>query len=349
MGVVRAFIADDIPDVVALRKQAFARSAQRTDRDLCAYFERIFFRNPWNTGAQSLVHVGEDGRLTGFLGVVGRRASFRDTPIDVAVCTQFMVHPSERGVAAVRLLKTLLGGAQDLALADVSNEQSRRMWIALGGSALPTQARLWTQPLRPLRYRAAQSHSVVIRGAARVFRPVLDAWDDASTDWPAPSALAALPLTPELLSDNASVVGRVALRTTDDAESTRWLFEQLRSKQQLGTLRGVLLRDGMRVAGWYLYYANRGGVGEVAQLVAAPGKHRHVLASLFHDAWVQGLAAVSGRADRDIVNALDPGRAHVRDGDTAILVHSPRSDINDAIQRGDAFFSRLDGEWWMSF
>ncbi|HEX7937577.1 MAG TPA: hypothetical protein VF483_01225 [Gemmatimonadaceae bacterium] len=349
MSVVREFVADEIPDVVALRRSAFAHSAHRTDSDLGAYFERIFFRNPWNTGAQSLVHVEDDGRVTGFLGVIGRSATFRDAPIDVAVCTQFMVDARERGVAAVRLLKTLFSGKQDLALADVSNDQSRRMWVALGGSALPAQARLWTQPLRPLRYRAARSHSAVIRGAARVVRPFLDAWDEAGITWTAPVGLSAVPLTPELLSENAALVGPVALRTTDDAESTRWLLEQLRVKEDLGTLRGRLLRGGTRVVGWFLYFESIGGVGEVVQLVAAPGRHRDVLAALFHDAWKLGLVAVTGRADRDIVGALDPRRACLRDGDTAMLVHSPRQDINEAIRRDDAYFSRLDGEWWMSF
>jgi hypothetical protein len=37
-----------------------------------------------------------------------------------------------------------------------------------------------------------------------------------------------------------------------------------------------------------------------------------------------------------------------RDGPWA-LVHSPRPELVAAIQRGEAFLSRLEGEWWMSF
>jgi len=30
-------------------------------------------------------------------------------------------------------------------------------------------------------------------------------------------------------------------------------------------------------------------------------------------------------------------------------MHSPRTDIALAVQDGDAFLSRLDGEWWVNF
>jgi hypothetical protein len=32
-----------------------------------------------------------------------------------------------------------------------------------------------------------------------------------------------------------------------------------------------------------------------------------------------------------------------------VLYHSCRPELADAIARNDAFLSRLDGEWWLSF
>jgi len=32
-----------------------------------------------------------------------------------------------------------------------------------------------------------------------------------------------------------------------------------------------------------------------------------------------------------------------------VLIHSRRPEILPAVERGDAFLSRLDGEWWLSF
>jgi hypothetical protein len=32
-----------------------------------------------------------------------------------------------------------------------------------------------------------------------------------------------------------------------------------------------------------------------------------------------------------------------------VLVHSRRRELVDAVRCGDAFLTRLDGEWWMSF
>jgi len=78
MAKIRPFRLDDIPGVVALRRKSFRHSERPAAAALGAYFEHVFFRNPWRDETlPSLVYVDPSGRPVGFLGVVPRRATFR--------------------------------------------------------------------------------------------------------------------------------------------------------------------------------------------------------------------------------------------------------------------------------
>jgi hypothetical protein len=115
-------------------------------------------------------------------------------------------------------------------------------------------------------------------------------------------------------------------------------------------LRGVAARgaDGALV-GWYLYYANAGGVGQVVQVAARRDRGGDILHCLFHDAWAKGVVALVGRLEPGLLPALGAhGALLARDGPW-VLVQSQHPELLAAIHRGDAFLSRLDGEWWMSF
>jgi hypothetical protein len=350
---VRPFVPDDIPAVVELRRKAFAYSEWRTPQESAAYFERVFFENPWHTGAlPSLVHVEDTGRITGFLGIVPRAATLHDEPIRVAVCTQFMVDSENRGLAGVRLVRTLMRGEQDLSFADVANDASRQLWEGLGGAVSPVHSLSWTQPLRPARFAASEfSKNVMVRGLARAMRPGFGLIDRLTTRWSPPPRLDVVPLTPELMSAKIAVVlDDSTLLPEYDVASLYWLRLQLELKGLWGPLAGSALRDGKGlIAGWYLYYMNAGGTGEVVQVAASHDRYRDVLEAMFYDAWRNGLVALRGRGEFGLLPALDPERAHVDRRGPWVLVHSRRPDVMDAIKRGRAFFSRLEGEWWMSF
>ena len=146
------------------------------------------------------------------------------------------------------------------------------------------------------------------------------------------------------------VMHATALLPAYTATSIRWLLEQVALKRDRGAVRGVALVDsrGM-IAGWFIYLANRGGTGDVVQIVANDVSYPDVLAAMFHDARTQGVTALEGRASFGIAAALEPRFARVRRAGPWALVHSRRPEIIDAITSGDALLSRLEGEWWMSF
>src|SRR5512146_3169329 len=90
----RPFVAADLPQVVALRQQAFHHAVHRSPEVMAAYFARIFLEGPWRDPAlPSLVHLDADGRVCAFLGVLARRMRLRGRPILMAVPTQLMARP----------------------------------------------------------------------------------------------------------------------------------------------------------------------------------------------------------------------------------------------------------------
>jgi hypothetical protein len=353
MSRVRPFVPGDIPDVAALRSRSFEFSTHQDSVSLAAYLADVFFDGPWNDGGSpSLVYLNDEGRIAGFLGVVHRPATFRGERIRIAVCTQFMVDPEHRGLAGVQLVRRLFEGNHDLSFADVANDTSRTLWERLGGSTAAVNSLTWTQTIRPMRFRITDAHySIVSRGIAWSLRPLFEFIDSARSPWPNPEGLDTVPLTPETMADKLpEVLSSTALLPVYSAESARWLLDQLALKRERGAARGVAVVDrGGTTIGWYIYLANRRGVGDVVQVVAAEGQHAAVLAALFHDARAQGLTALEGRASFGIVAALDPELARVRREGPWVLAQSRRPEIVDAITSGDALLSRLEGEWWMSF
>src|SRR5437763_11426325 len=185
MAKIRPFRLDDIPGVVALRRKSFRHSERPAAAALGAYFEHVFFRNPWRDETlPSLVYVDPSGRPVGFLGVVPRRATFRGEVLRVAVTTQLMADPEHRGVAAIELIQALLAAGPDLCFADLANDASRRLWEGLGGDVALVPSLAWTPPLRAVRYYGRLLGDTVRRRVLAMGpRPLSWVFDGWATDW----------------------------------------------------------------------------------------------------------------------------------------------------------------------
>jgi hypothetical protein len=152
-----------------------------------------------------------------------------------------------------------------------------------------------------------------------------------------------------MLAHLPDVLRGSALQPVYDARSLAWLLEQTACKTRHGRLRARAVRDRERLLGWYLYYVQPGGVSEVVQIAACDGSFDRVLQRLLADAWRHGVAAVRGRLDPRFVQELSDRHCWLRTDGTWTLVHSRHADVMAAIQQGDAFLSRLEGEWWLRF
>lgn len=317
---IREFRPDDIPGVVALRRLAFQHTERDSDLERAEYIERIFFHNPWRDEAfPSWVYLDSAGRLAGFLGVVPRPARFGAEAITVAVATQFMVDPMRRGPAGIELMRRFLAGPQALSLADLATETSRVLWVALGGWVSVPLSLHWSQTLRGSRLRA--------------------------------DGLRRTPFDPEALDPGGAKDHRgVRFQLAYDGAAMSWLLAQLRYKRSLSGIAGAEVTDrNGKPAGRYLYASRGDGTADLIHFSARLGRERALLAHLCDDARRRGLGLVRGRFEPGLAEAFSERGPILRREGPWVLFHTPRGDLREAIERGDAAFSRLDGEWWMAF
>lgn len=357
MGHIRQLVRDDIPEVVELYARVFgSRRENGSAQDLASLFYELFCENPWSNGALPSVVYEDKGGITGCLGVMPRPMSLGGQPIRAAVLHNFMVHPQARGRTGLQLLKSVLSGPQDLSLAE-GNESSRKVWEQCGGRAVLSYGLRWTRPLRPSQYVLSfLKHRGLPVSVAHVLAPFCRGLDQIASRLPAhsfrptPSRTFTEDLNEDgLLACLSEVSGRRSLRPVYDRQSLKWLIERLAQKKDAGSFQKGLVRDeGAEVLGWYLYYRNPYGISQVVQLGAKPGFVSEVLNRLFHDAWQSGVVAVSGQ--------LDPATVHeFRDKyciqylvkDSCTLAHTRHPEVAHAINRGDAFLTRLEVEWWI--
>lgn len=357
VGHVRPFRPDDLPDVVGLRRRLVPFSERPSPAELADYCERLFCRHPWpDAELQSLVYEDPRGEVAGFLGVLPRRMTFRNEPIRVAVGTQLLVSPESRGLVARRLVRAFVSGPQDLSVSDLGNEAARRLWQGIGGMVSTTHSVTWEKALRPCQVAVLRLGSGALqRGVAAAARPFVMLGDALAAAWPGgngrPMGGDTVPLDSTSLAAMADEILRpFALRPDYADGSLSWLLAHAAEKHQFGELAGGLVRqpDGA-VAGWFLHYVAPGETSQVLQLASRPATRALVLAHLFDDARRRGAIAVAGRLEPAWLPELAAERCELRRDGAWVLYHSPRPEILDAIERGDAFLSRLDGEWWLSF
>jgi GNAT superfamily N-acetyltransferase len=359
MGKIRPLVEDDIPDIVALRRKAFRLTERPSSSDLGSYMMEIFLRGPWRDEAlPSLVYEDGTGRAAGFLGVFPRRMLLEGEPIRVAVLTQLMVAESSQGVGVGRqLLCESLRGPQDLSLSDAANDAARRAWERAGGTTALLYSLHWTRVLRPWRFVAAGLGGGLQRILRGLARPLLAAGDAAAARLPhsrfrqTPPPVPGAELTVRVMVEHWPTVMRdYSLVGQNDESILEYVLRDTARKRDSGILQRVVVRDTSgAVIGWYIYYLRVGDVGQVVHLAAAPGTQADVLDHLFYDAWKRGLIALRGRlVPRDLLVLSTKGCVLGREGAWTV-VHSARREVLDAIERGDAMLSRLDGESWMTF
>lgn len=368
---MRRFVEEDIPQVADLHRRVFdvpdtgGRFTQgqglswRLLETYDAYFNEVFLHSPWQDDRiGSLVHEDADGTIVGFLGVVPRPMLWKDAPVRMAVCTQFVVEPRRRGMVGLRLLAEHFKGPQDLSVTDEANEGARRAWEARGGSTCPSYCIHWTRPLRPARFalsvlRRFRGLGALARGGAPLARVV----DAAATRWHrSPFRNPSPRLAGEALDDAALLrhlpelaKGR-SLRPQYDRRSLKWTLERAGLGRRGADFHIVAVRDGDNpIAGWYIYRIDSSGMGEVLQIAARPRLVNDVFDHLLHHAWQREAVALSGRLDPVLFKELSDKSCLFRFSGSSMLMHAKRPELLQPLYRGDAFFSRLEGEWCLRF
>jgi hypothetical protein len=357
-GQVRPFEQEDIPQVVALRQRAFSRTAQPTPEAAEAYFELSYFDHPFrDMGLPSLVYEDRSGRLAGFLGILPRPVLYRGEPVRVAVSTQFMVEPGERGGAGIRLLKHFMDGPQDLSYTDGANDASRGVWEGLGGKTAAAHSLAWVRTLRPARYAASRlGDHPAVRAARLVTRPLLAAADvtirataRGARRLERPDGLRTTQLEARDIADLLpAMAARYALVPAYTEAALRWLLDRLAKRGSYAVQARLVRSADDQPVGWYVYF-RRGVLAEVVQIAARPGRWADVFTLLAVEARDDGSAALTGRLDPAQLHDLAALGCWFTRGGPWTLVHSKHPELTSAVLAGEAFFSRLDGEWLMNF
>jgi hypothetical protein len=110
----------------------------------------------------------------------------------------------------------------------------------------------------------------------------------------------------------------------------------------------VRKQDG-KLVGWYVFGKADGKIGDVIQIGTEAASAKLVLAHMFRDAWQQGLIALHGRMEPQLMDELSRSAAFfVRQGSWT-LINTKNSEFAEPFLTGNAFFSRLEGEGVMRF
>jgi GNAT superfamily N-acetyltransferase len=356
-GLIRPAQPTDIPDVAALRRLSFQHSAHATRDLLEKYLHDVFFESPWSDPAfPSWVFDDGTGRVLGFLGSLTRPLRHRGQPLTMAVLSHFMVHPESRGQGVGRrMMDHFLSGPQDVIWSDVANEPTRAVWKAVGGREARLHSLYWRRPLRPLRDATGRMVAGTIgRVAMRLARPAIAAVDAGIVRYSAgfcdlpdpPGQMAPLDLS-AIARLTAEFLPPEAVQPAYTAESLTWLMRQIERRPGFGALDGAMVADAHGVIGWFIWLANPGGMSRVVQFAAKAGSAEIVFGHLLRAAWRRRVVTLEGRMEPLFFDAFSQLGASFRRESPWVLVHSRHSYLLAAIQGGDSFLTRLDGEWWM--
>lgn len=353
-GRVRPLSESDVPRLLDLYRRLEPGRSHLSSQLL----NRILFEQPWaDESLPSLAYEDDQGEILGSLGVMPRRMKFRGDNIRAAVAHHFVIDPSRKGTrAGVELARQFLRGPQDLSLAEGS-ESSRRIWEFLGGSASLLHSLCWARPLRPAQFALCRLNQSGL--------PSASSFPIAAIGQAMDAALQVLPRNtyrirrPAVLSDELDTVtllaflsaffNRHSLEPVYDLASLTWMIELLEQKRHRGTLHKVAVRaPSGRPLGWYLYYLGSDGIADVIQLGGSPEWISEVVNHLFHHAWQRGAIAATGLMESRYCDVLARNHCTFHRPDKWMLIHAWDQQIVNRVNAGDAFLSRLEGEWWIS-
>jgi len=140
------------------------------------------------------------------------------------------------------------------------------------------------------------------------------------------------------------------LRPEYNERSLDWLLTALARERGYGELQKVAVRrHGKDIIGWYIYVVAPNGLGEVLQIGAGEGAIDLILDHLFDHALRHGAFALSGRFEPQFVQQFHDKHSMFHHRGHWVLIHSNDVEMLQAIHCGNAFLSRLEGEWIMRF
>jgi hypothetical protein len=354
-SAVRPLRSGDIPQVVDLFAQTFRSGRPARIQAVEACLKQTYLTSPSDRIAPaSLVDVGEDGRVRGFMGIITLTARFRGETLRGGVLGNFMALDHDRAKSAMRLIRATLTHDLDFIFSDTANQTSLAIARATKFTMLPLHSLEWVKVFRPCETGAALLGRRMARLGAAI-RPIARAGDLVGRRL---SLAAMAPPDRESGCDRAidaatfvakapALIERFALGPGWDADELSWLLEQAGHKTRHGTLniREVLDSAG-RLAGLYLLYARAGDVAHALQVISARNREAIVVDAVLRHASELGAVAVRGASNPALVNGLTSQTGIFYHHVAATVVFTRGAALQAAFRSDEAFLGGLFGETW---
>jgi hypothetical protein len=336
--------------------QTFGSIHRTVTRSMCDYFADVYLDSPWaEPESTSVVATDDGGRLVGFLGVMPMPVRLERTTMRAAIGSAFMVDPAHTDpLTAVRLLRTVFGGQQDLTLTDTANDAAITFWTKLGGNAARFSSMRWLLPLRPAGAALAMTLREERPRTQRLVAPVA-----RTVDWmlgrfvaPPPSGIGTLreAVASDVYRFLTDLDDRAMLGFGGTAAEFEWLVDMLRRKRRFGPVQLLTLHvRGSAARGAVIYYPNRGRIGQLAFAAAAHGEHPALLGALRRHAYEAESAAIMGKADARLSTELRGLPCAYLYRNDFTMLHSRHPGLTTKLCTGDVAMSHLTGEWWTRF
>lgn len=360
MGSVRTFTSEDAGSVSELNNKVFIDEATPPPH----FFVDAFLNNPWfDPHIPPLVHAEEDGRITGFLGVVPRDIEFGAVQGRAAIVCQFMVAVERRSsMAALKLLKQHFAGSQLISIADAANESGRSIWTALGAEMFPIYSFTWNRSLRSTPTNRLLTRIGRLPGLNRVssaLTPLADKTDNLFNKdfypWRRPLPLTDMPVrdvtASEIVVRDEKFSGRL-MTFNYNVDSLAWLFEHAEPTYGVDTglcAKGVYDKSENMI-GLFVYFIDEARNARVLHFTSTAGRFSEVFNALIRNAWQDGAGSVGGRMNPDL-NISISGVRDLRFTRRQLwtVVHSKEPSLLSAIRQGTLVMSQLECEWGSNF
>jgi hypothetical protein len=362
MSDIRPLTAQDIPAIAGLFQRIFRNSHKAPPPALAEYLRRHYLDAPGcDPEITPLVHVNDAGRISGFVGVNALPIHYNGRQLRAAVCGSLMVEDRESDpMAGARLLKAFLAGPQDLSFSETASEISMQMWTRLRGIVLPQYSLDWVRVIRP----AAFALDLVARrfGPARTLGSLARAFDGryrgrmsrGDLRWSGVPVEAGTPGTLQIADIGREIFAELfPLLTRQFAVQPAWaegqldhILKEATEKPAYGepVFAAVKARTGAPV-GAFFYHVRPGGIAQVLQILALPGQAGSVIDCLIDHAAARGAAAVRGRTQPALLEAM-MGRRIGFVHAASTVVHARDEELLDAFRHSQGFLNGLVGEHW---
>lgn len=341
----------DAAEVAALFYRAF-RDGRRPPQEFVDYLKACFFSTPVYCAEQgSVVHRDRAGTIDSALLVIPMQVSVNGRHIVARLMSNYMTDPRQRTRGGADLVLTIRARYQELCFSDSANPVSADHWKAVGGHLLPIQSLDFQRLFRPAEWfaiRAGQRLPKWLRVPARVLARPIDSLLRRLMPGLAAKGAVGMSITPEnFVSVAPGLLDRFAVHPVWSAEELAWLLEMAGLNTVNGPLQLREVRDEKgHLSGCAVFYAQRGGVARVLNILARPEQEAALVQDLMAHLDTMGCVAVEGMAQPFLMEALrrQKGVSFVPRG--GYCISTKHAEIVDAAQRGDFYLGGLAGEDW---